>query len=171
MGNTLVTANDNKMFNNSSVAQTVKNIVMDRQEVQLGKNVRINIAKACAANVIKPGITKEPDFTSIPIPSIDPEADKKAQQMREKCTKDQENSRLSAAQQKEAIQKCLAAVRVYPMTTDYLGLQIDDQRDPYCGNHEGNSVGIAGINMSLNRGSEGKARSKADMFMLNYKFI
>jgi hypothetical protein len=168
MGNTLITGNDDKRFNNSSVAQTVRSIVMDRQEVLLGKPVRINIAKACASNVIRPGITKEPNFSSIALPSMDPDAQKKFEQALRKCEKDQEDSPLSDAQKKEAINKCRNNINVYPVETTFVGLQIEDQRDPYCGNQEGSSVGIAGVNMSSNRGAEGKSYSKADMFMLNY---
>jgi len=134
MGNTLIKNNSDARFNDSSVAQTVRELVMSREDVLLGTNVKVNIAKACASDVIKKGITDTPSLSSIPLPMID----------------DAEDAVKSGRR----------------LPSQLVGLQIDDNRDGYCGNDAGATVGSAGVNVSLNRG--GGARSKADLFMLNY---
>jgi hypothetical protein len=77
MGNTLIRNNSDATFNDSSVAQTVRDLVMNREDVLLGTNVKVNIAKACASDVIKNGITDTPSLSSIPLPMVDDNEDAK----------------------------------------------------------------------------------------------
>jgi hypothetical protein len=174
MGNTLTGGPNakpqptDKRFNNSSVAQTVREITMNRHERLAGKLVKINIAKACANQVISKGASERSTVATIQLPFFDPEHESKINEYKESCMKIDPADKLPKDQKEANIKKCLEGVRSYPLRTQYIGLQIDDDREKYCGNEKGDSIGIAGINLSMNRGSENNSRSNTDNFMLNY---
>ena len=145
MGNSITKTEVDSRFNNSLLAQEIKKIMMEYSYTDIDKtndpfnptyhNIRPHLAKACCKDVIAPGISLKPtSFASIPFPKA---------------------SDLTSARCK---------TDGVCMGTQYVGLQIDDERDKYCGN--GTTVGLAGYNFSTSR--DGLGNSVCDNYMLDY---
>ncbi len=136
MGNTLQKdANSDKRFGDSLLAQEIKKIMIDQTATYRDKVVKIHLAKACCRDVIRKGIDQEvTNVVSVAFPKA--------------LAKD------DARCQKDGI--CLG--------TDYVGFQINDDREKYC--KKGNAVGD--VDLSLIRPQGGDGNSTCDMFMIDY---
>ena len=145
MGNSITKTDVDKRFNDSLLAQEIKKIMMEYSYSDADKtndpfnptykNIRPHLAKACCKNVIEPGISsKATNFVSIPFP-------KPGDLTSTRCKTDG---------------VCF--------DTEYYGLQIDGERDKYCGT--GTTVGLAGYNFTTTR--DGLGNSICDNYMLDY---
>ena len=145
MGNSITKTEVDSRFNNSLLAQEIKKIMMEYSYTDIDKtndpfnptyhNIRPHLAKACCKDVIAPGISLKPtSFASIPFPKA--------------------SDITSARCKTDGV--CIG--------TQYVGLQIDDEREKYCGN--GTTVGLAGYNFSTSR--DGLGNSVCDNYMLDY---
>jgi len=153
MGNSITKSSTDLRFGDSLLAKEIKSIIMDysysddyktidNKNIKTNdiyndtyKNIKPNLAKACCKEVIYPGVSlAQNKIVSIPFP--DP-----SNLTTTRCTE-------------EGI--CLG--------TDYVGLQIDDERAKYCG--DGSKVGIAGYNFTTMR--DGVSNSVCDNYMIDY---
>lgn len=136
MGNTLQKdSSSDKRFGDSLLAQEVKKIMMDQTATYKDKVVKIHLAKACCRDVVRKGIDQEvTNVVSIAFPRAVPKDDTR-------CKNDG---------------ICL--------TTDYVGFQVNDDRDKYCS--KGKTVGD--VDLSLIRPQGGAGNSTCDMFMMDY---
>ena len=145
MGNSITKTDVDSRFNDSLLAQEIKKIMMEYSYTDVDKtndpfnptyhNIRPHLAKACCKEVIAPGISLKPtSFASIPFPKA---------------------SDLTSARCK---------TDGVCMGIQYVGLQIDDEREKYCGN--GTTIGLAGYNFSTSR--DGLGNSVCDNYMLDY---
>jgi hypothetical protein len=145
MGNSITKTDVDKRFNDSLLAQEIKKIMMEYSYSDADKtndpfnptykNIRPHLAKACCKEVIAPGISsKATSFVSIPFP-------KPGDLTSTRCKTDG---------------VCF--------DTEYYGLQIDGERDKYCGT--GTTVGLAGYNFTTTR--DGLGNSICDNYMLDY---
>ena len=141
MGNSITKDSSDKRFNEKSLlAIEIKKIMMDYDKPidpynPTYKNVKQHLAKACCKDVIRPGISNELNsVASIAFPIA-------GNLTQDRCAKDG---------------VCLE--------TEYVGLQIDDERVKYCG--KGDTIGLAGYNFSIDRDAAGN--SVCDNYMLDY---
>lgn len=71
MGNALVTSMNDKRFNPNSVfSNTIKNIVTNQQTNYKGTMIKVNVAKACAYNAVKPDIDTSGPNTVVSVPFL-----------------------------------------------------------------------------------------------------
>jgi len=136
MGNTtsITKSADDKRFGDSLLAKEVKKIVLDQTSVYLGKDIKTHVAKACCLDAVKKDVSLEKDnIVSIAFPVA---LDPKS----DRCAKDG---------------VCLE--------TDYIGLQIDDDRVKWCGDDK--SGGNAGYHFPNT--SVGGTNPVCDNFMMD----
>lgn len=136
MGNTtsITKSADDKRFGDSLLAKEVKKIVLDQTSVYLGKDIKTHVAKACCLDAVKKDVALEKDnIVSIAFPVA---LDPKS----DRCAKDG---------------VCL--------DTDYIGLQIDDDRVKWCGDDK--SGGNAGYHFPNT--SVGGTNPVCDNFMMD----
>ena len=141
MGNSITKDLSDHRFNEKSLLGIeIKKIMMDYDKPidpynPTYKNVKQYLAKACCKDVIRPGVSNEKNsVASIAFPIA-------GDLTQDRCKKDG---------------VCLE--------TEYVGLQIDDERVKYCG--KGDTIGLAGYNFSIDRDSSGN--SECDNYMLDY---
>jgi hypothetical protein len=137
MGNALQKNNDDKRFGDTIIAQEVKKIILDQEAATTyrGKKIKIHAAKACCRGVVDPNITQNiNNVVSVAFPMA--------------VDKNSNNCKNEG--------KCLE--------TEYVGLQIPEARDKWCGT--GETQGIAGYTFSTLR--NGDNNSLCDNFMMDY---
>jgi len=141
MGNSITKdLNDHRFNEKSLLGIEIKKIMMDYDKPidpynPTYTNVKQYLAKACCKDVIRPGVSNEKNsVASIAFPIA-------GDLTQDRCKKDG---------------VCLE--------TEYVGLQIDDERVKYCG--KGDTIGLAGYNFSIDRDSSGN--SECDNYMLDY---
>ena len=141
MGNSITKDLSDHRFNEKSLLGIeIKKIMMDYDKPidpynPTYTNVKQYLAKACCKDVIRPGVSNEKNsVASIAFPIA-------GDLTQDRCKKDG---------------VCLE--------TEYVGLQIDDERVKYCG--KGDTIGLAGYNFSIDRDSSGN--SECDNYMLDY---
>ena len=136
MGNTLQKdSSSDKRFADTLLAQEVKKIMTDQTTTYRDKVIKVHLAKACCRDVVRKGIDQEvTNVVSIAFPKALAKDDSRCQ--------------------KDGI--CLG--------TDYVGFQINDDREIYC--KKGNKVGD--VDLSLIRPQGGDGNSTCDVFMMDY---
>jgi hypothetical protein len=104
IGNTINKSSSDYRFGDSLLANEVKKIIMDQDSVYRKNKIKIHLAKACCADVIRPGIDGEiNNVTSIAFPVA-------GNLTGDRCKTDG---------------VCLS--------TQYVGFQLNDERAKYCG--------------------------------------
>ncbi len=135
MGNTIGKSSDDRRFGDSLLAKEIKNIVQNQTSTYKDREIKIHVAKACCRDVVRPDISKElNNVVSVAFPKALDPSD-------DRCAK-------------QGI--CL--------DTTYVGLQIEGNREEWCGNET--TGGKAGYNFSTIRGGGGN--SVCDNFMMDY---
>jgi hypothetical protein len=135
MGNILsIDQITDKRFGNSELAKEVKTIMTNQETTYLGKQVKIHLAKACCRGVVHKDMTEQNNVVSIAFPKA--------------LSKDDPKCKINGI--------CLG--------TEYVGYQINDDRDKYC--KKGNIIGD--IDLSQNASLTAESNSTCDNFMENY---